>query len=163
MTWRARTLWACRRPVVDEQLVAVGAQRAHAAAGAGAVAELAAQRGGQPAGAAAQVAGDQRALAAPDEREQADAAARRQLGRLRRGAAGRAGEDGVDGRRQRAEEVRERPVALEGEHARPHVTPACRPGRAGRAAGSAATARWTFSPAVANATRSRSDSGSRNG
>jgi hypothetical protein len=123
MTWRARTVWAsppCQ--AVDEQLVPVGAQLAHAAAGAGAVAELAAQRCGQPARPPSQVASGERALASPHEREQADAAARRQLGRLRGGATRRAGEDGVDGRRQRTEEVGEGPVALECEHARPHVT-----------------------------------------
>ena len=77
----------------DDQLVAVGLERVDAAAGAGALAELAAERLRQPAGPAEQVAGDQRALAAPDEREQADAAAGRQLVELRGGAVGRAGED----------------------------------------------------------------------
>ena len=129
---RADGVSVARVQVVDEQLVPVGAQRTHAAPRAGAVAELAAQRRGQPARAAAQVASDERALAAPDEREQADAAARRQLRRLRGGAMGRAGEDGVDGRRQRAEEVRERPVALEGEHARARRRRLARAGRASR-------------------------------
>jgi hypothetical protein len=107
--------------VLDDQGVAVGAQRAHTAAGAGALAELATQRGGQPARAAPEVARGQRALAAPHEREKADATARRQLRRLGRGATGGAGEDGLDGGRQRAEEVREAPIALEGEHTRARV------------------------------------------
>ena len=65
----------------------------HPAAGPGAVAELAAHRRRQPPGPAEQVARDQRALAAPHEREQADPAPRRQLVELRRRAMRRAGED----------------------------------------------------------------------
>ena len=77
-----------------------------------------AERGGQLAGAAEQVAGDQRPLAAPHEREEADPAARRQLGELGGRAVRGAREDLLDRGRQRAEELAERAVVLEREHAR---------------------------------------------
>ena len=83
-------------------------------ASVGRVAELATQRRGQLAGAAEQVAGDQRALAAPHEREQADAAAGRELVELGGRAVRGAGEDLVHGGRQRAEELAEGAVVLEG-------------------------------------------------
>jgi hypothetical protein len=107
--------------VLDDELGAVGAHVGDAAAGADAVAQPARQGLGERAGAAEQMVGDQRPLAAPDEREEADAAAGRELvqlcGRPVRGA----GEDRLDARRHRSEELGERAVVLEREHARAHV------------------------------------------
>ena len=137
------------------------AQRRDATAGPGARAELAAERRRQPPRPAQHVAGDQRALAAPDEREEPDAAAGRELVELAGRAVRGAREDLLDGRRQGAEELPEGPVALEGEQ-RARTAAGDSP-RGLAAGGSAGTARWIFRPAAANATRSRSESGSRSG
>ena len=104
--------------VLDEQRVAVLTQPRHPGARAGAVAELASHGRGQLTGPADQVARDQGALAAPDEREQADATARGELVELRRRPMRRAREDALDGSRQRAEELPERALVLVSEHPR---------------------------------------------
>jgi hypothetical protein len=89
----------------DDDLVAVGADRVHTAARAGALAERASERRGQAPRAAEQVARDERPLAAPHEREQADPAAGRELVELGGRAVRGAREDRVHGGRQRPEEL----------------------------------------------------------
>ena len=107
--------------MVDDDVGALRAQCGDAAPGPGARTERVAQRGRKPAGAAQEVPGDERLAASPHEREQPQAAAGGELGQLRRGAVSGAGEDRLDRRWQRAEELRERPVVLEREDTRPHV------------------------------------------
>jgi len=99
---------------VDEQRLAVGLDRLHTTPGPRPRAELLPHRRRQAAGPAEQVARDQRALAAPDQREQPDAAAGRQLVQLGGRAVRGAGEDRFDGPRQRSEQIRERAVVLVG-------------------------------------------------
>ena len=99
--------------VLHDQVGALGPEGVHAAAGAGAPAELATERRRQATGATDQVARDQRALAAPHEGEQPDPAPGRELVQLRGGAVRRAGEDLVHSRWKRTEEGTEAAVILE--------------------------------------------------
>ena len=101
--------------VLDHQLVALRDDPRDPAARPRAVAEALAELRGQPAGAAGEVAGDQRALAAPDEREEPEPATGRELVELGGGAVRGTGEDPLDRRRQRPEEVAEAAVVLEAE------------------------------------------------
>ena len=102
-------------------------------------------------------------LAAPDEREQADPAAGRQLGRARPSRDARRRRRYLDGRRHRAQEVRERPVVEEPQDAVPYLGAACSRAPASHCVDSSATARWILSPCIANATRSPTERGNRNG
>jgi hypothetical protein len=99
--------------VVHHQVDAIRPDGPHAAARAGALPELAAQRRRQLAGPTQQVAGDQRALAAPHEREQPDPTAGRELVQLGRGAVRGAREDLLRRGWERAEELTEGAVVLE--------------------------------------------------
>jgi hypothetical protein len=107
--------------VLDDQVCAVAADGADPTRGPRPRAEPAPQLGREHAGAAAEVAGDERPLPAPHEREKAGAASRRQVAELGGRAMRGAREDRLDGRRQRPEEVRERPVVLESHDARPEI------------------------------------------
>ncbi len=101
--------------VLDDDGVTLRAERADLAARARPRAQPVAERRGQRAGAAEEVAGDQRSATAPHEREQPDPAARRELGQLGGRPVRGAREDRLDRRRQRPEELAEGAVILERE------------------------------------------------